>query len=67
MRDSGTSSRLQVWVLAGTLRSAMLSSDEGQRWEAIGLPGKLEQLSAIAVDDTGGLWAAGREGSLLSG
>jgi len=59
-------SAAKSWVLAATLRSAMLSSDEGQKWEPIGLPAKLEQLSAIAVDDMGGLWAAGREGVFVS-
>jgi photosystem II stability/assembly factor-like uncharacterized protein len=54
------------WVLAATLRSATLSSDGGQRWESIGLPAKLEQISSVAVDDTGGLWVAGRQGVFVS-
>ncbi len=54
------------WVLAATLRSAMLSSDSGVRWEQVTLPPTLEQLSAVAVDDGGGLWAAGREGVFVS-
>jgi photosystem II stability/assembly factor-like uncharacterized protein len=54
------------WVVAATLRSATLSSDGGQRWESIGLPAKLEQVSAVAVDDTGGLWVAGRQGVFVS-
>jgi photosystem II stability/assembly factor-like uncharacterized protein len=54
------------WVLAATLRSAMLSSDEGQGWEPLQLPATLEQLAAVAVDDAGGLWVAGREGVFVS-
>jgi len=54
------------WVLAATLRSAMLSSDEGQRWEPVNLPATLEQLAAVAVDDAGELWVGGREGVFIS-
>jgi len=54
------------WVLAATLRSAVLSSDGGQRWEPVNLPGTLTQLAAIAVDDGGGLWLGGREGIFIS-
>ena len=54
------------WVVAATLRSAMLSSDGGQRWEPLRLPDSLEQVAAVAVDDSGGLWVAGREGVFAS-
>ena len=54
------------WVLAATLRSAVLSSDGGQRWEPVRLPGMLTQLAAIAVDGSGGLWVGGREGVFVS-
>jgi ligand-binding sensor domain-containing protein len=54
------------WVVAATLRSAMLSSDGGQRWESLRLPDSLEQVAAVAVDDSGGLWVAGREGVFAS-
>jgi hypothetical protein len=54
------------WVLAATLRSAVLSSDGGQRWAPVNLPGMLTQLAAIAVDDGGGLWVGGREGIFIS-
>lgn len=54
------------WVLAATLRSAMLSSDGGEQWEPVRLPVTMEQLAAIAVDDAGGLWVAGREGVMVS-
>ncbi|MGH9597225.1 MAG: WD40/YVTN/BNR-like repeat-containing protein [Edaphobacter sp.] len=54
------------WVVAATLRSATVSVDGGQRWKAINLPAKLEQISAISVDNTGGLWVAGRQGVFVS-
>jgi photosystem II stability/assembly factor-like uncharacterized protein len=54
------------WVLAATLRSAMLSSDGGEQWEPVRLPLTMEQLAAVAVDDSGTLWVAGREGVMVS-
>jgi photosystem II stability/assembly factor-like uncharacterized protein len=54
------------WVLAATLRSAVLSSDGGQRWAPVKLPETLTQLAAVAVDDAGGLWVGGREGIFIS-
>jgi ligand-binding sensor domain-containing protein len=54
------------WVLAATLRSAMLSSDGGERWEPVRLPVTMEQLAAVAVDDAGDLWVGGREGVMVS-
>jgi photosystem II stability/assembly factor-like uncharacterized protein len=54
------------WVLAATLKSAVLSADGGQRWEPVKLPEMLTQLAAIAVDDGGGLWLGGREGIFVS-
>ena len=44
----------------------MLSSDDGQKWEPVRLPVTMEQLAAVAVDDAGGLWVAGREGVFVS-
>jgi photosystem II stability/assembly factor-like uncharacterized protein len=66
MQDWSFVAAAKSWVLAATLRSAMLSSDEGQRWEPLQLPATLEQLAAVAVDDAGGLWVAGREGVFVS-
>ena len=54
------------WVLAATLRSAVLSSDGGQRWAPVSLPEMLTQLAAVAVDDGGDLWVGGREGIFVS-
>ena len=44
----------------------MLSSDGGAEWEPLKLPETLEQVSAVAVDDSGGLWVGGREGVFVS-
>jgi hypothetical protein len=54
------------WVVAATLRSAMLSVDGGQMWESLNLPPTLEQVAAVSVDDEGGLWVGGREGVFVS-
>ncbi len=54
------------WVLAATLKSAMISPDEGQRWEAVKLPETLDQLAAVAVDDAGDVWVGGRDGIFVS-
>jgi photosystem II stability/assembly factor-like uncharacterized protein len=56
----------KTWVLAATLRSAVISSDGGERWAPVNLPETLTQLAAIAVDDAGALWAGGREGVFVS-
>ena len=39
------------WVLAATLRSAVLSSDGGQRWEPVNLPEILTQLTTITINN----------------
>jgi photosystem II stability/assembly factor-like uncharacterized protein len=53
-------------VMAATLTDAMLSLDGGQKWTSVTLPGKLEQLTAVAVDGAGGVWVGGREGVFFS-
>ena len=53
-------------VLAANLNSAVLSLDGGQQWTPIKLPETLDQLSAMAVDDAGGLWVGGRQGIFVS-
>jgi photosystem II stability/assembly factor-like uncharacterized protein len=53
-------------VLAATLKDAMLSLDGGQRWAPVKLPATLEQLGAVAVDGSGGIWIGGREGVFFS-
>jgi photosystem II stability/assembly factor-like uncharacterized protein len=54
------------WVVAATLRTAMISSDDGQKWEPVTLPATLEQLAAVSIDDAGGLWVGGRDGVFVS-
>jgi photosystem II stability/assembly factor-like uncharacterized protein len=66
MQDWNFVAAAKSWVLAATLRSAVLSSDGGERWEPVTLPATVEQLAAVAVDDAGGLWVAGREGVFAS-
>jgi len=53
-------------VLASNLNSASLSSDGGEQWSSIKLPDELDQVSALAVDDAGGLWVGGRQGIFVS-
>jgi photosystem II stability/assembly factor-like uncharacterized protein len=53
-------------VLAANLNSAELSSDGGDQWSPVKLPETLDQVSALAVDDAGGLWVGGRQGIYVS-
>jgi photosystem II stability/assembly factor-like uncharacterized protein len=53
-------------VVAATLKSAALSSDGGLTWAPVKLPDTLEQLSAVAVDGSSGLWVGGPQGVYLS-
>jgi photosystem II stability/assembly factor-like uncharacterized protein len=66
MDDWNFVSAAKSWVLAATLRSAVLSSDGGESWVPVMLPEVLNQLAAIAVDGAGGLWVGGREGVFVS-
>ena len=54
------------WVVAATLRSVVLSPDGGEKWEPVTLPPTLEQLAAVAVDDSGDVWVGGRQGIFVS-
>ena len=53
-------------VVVADLRSAMISPDGGQKWEPMPLPQELNQLGALAVDDSGAVWIGGREGIFVS-
>ena len=53
-------------VLAASLNSASFSSDGGEQWSPIKLPEAIDQVSALAVDDAGGLWVGGRQGIFVS-
>lgn len=56
----------QSTALLASLRSMTLSLDSGRTWHAIAMPPSLVQVGAIAVDDSGELWAGGREGIFFS-
>lgn len=49
-------------ILAAGLDRMHLSTNGGQSWKSVLPPSQLHQLTAIAVDGNGGLWAGGREG-----
>jgi len=49
-------------VLAATLTSIARSTDGAQTWHDLSKPDGLSQLTAVAVDDDGDVWAGGREG-----
>jgi photosystem II stability/assembly factor-like uncharacterized protein len=53
-------------VVAATLLSMIRSGDGGRTWKPVELPAKLTQISAIAVEETGEIWAGGREGVFTS-
>ncbi|NYF80953.1 WD40/YVTN/BNR-like repeat-containing protein [Granulicella arctica] len=53
-------------ILAAGLRSMVLSKDGGTSWKPVAAPGQLAQITAVAVDGDGGLWAGGREGVYVS-
>jgi hypothetical protein len=53
-------------VMAATLKTAVFSSDGGRTWTTVRLPETLEQVSAVAVDGSGGLWVGGPQGVYFS-
>ncbi len=53
-------------VVVADLREAMISVDAGQTWQPMTLPQALNQLGALAVDDSGAVWMGGREGIYVS-
>ncbi|MDQ2834491.1 MAG: hypothetical protein M3Y50_12225 [Acidobacteriota bacterium] len=53
-------------VAVADLRSAMISADAGETWTRSPLPQGLQQVGALAVDDTGGIWIGGEAGVFLS-
>jgi photosystem II stability/assembly factor-like uncharacterized protein len=53
-------------LLVANLQSAMLSVDGGTQWTAVKMPDTVDQVSAVAVDDDGGLWVGGRQGIFIS-
>jgi hypothetical protein len=53
-------------LLAAGREELWWSGDLGTSWKAVPRPGQLTQLTAVAVDDTGRVWAGGREGVFVS-
>jgi photosystem II stability/assembly factor-like uncharacterized protein len=53
-------------VVAATLKTAVLSSDGGRTWAPVKLPDTLQQVSAVAIDGSGGIWVGGPQGVYLS-
>ncbi|MDE1176005.1 MAG: hypothetical protein PW789_05295 [Edaphobacter sp.] len=53
-------------ILASSLSTALLSADAGKTWSPVTPPKELTQITAVAVDGSGGLWMGGREGIYLS-
>ncbi len=53
-------------VAVASLDKIMTSSDGGATWMDTALPPKVLQMTALAVDGRGEIWAAGREGVFVS-
>ncbi|MEO8869566.1 MAG: hypothetical protein ABI357_01905 [Granulicella sp.] len=53
-------------VVAAGLKAMRLSKDGGLSWKSTTSPSQLSQLTSVAVDGNGGLWAGGREGVFYS-
>jgi photosystem II stability/assembly factor-like uncharacterized protein len=53
-------------VVASSLDKMMASTDGGATWADMSLPPKVLQVTALAVDGRGEIWAAGREGVFVS-
>jgi len=53
-------------LMAAGLRRIELSVDGGAKWDAVGLPADLTQISTIAIDELKNLWVGGTEGVYYS-
>ena len=53
-------------VLAAGMKTMRLSVDDGKTWKPVVPPSELTQITAVAVDGEGRLWAGGREGVFFS-
>lgn len=53
-------------LAVASLRSVLSSSDGGKTWSDLKLPEGLTQITAMTVDDSGGVWVGGREGVWLT-
>jgi photosystem II stability/assembly factor-like uncharacterized protein len=53
-------------LVASSLTTALLSTDDGHTWKTLTTPTELTQITAVAADSFGGLWVGGREGIYYS-
>jgi photosystem II stability/assembly factor-like uncharacterized protein len=53
-------------AVAATLKTIDFSSDSGASWFPVAPPPQLTQISAVAVEPSGEIWAGGREGVFAS-
>ena len=53
-------------VVAASLGAVELSTDGGNTWQAVKLPAKLTQVSALSVDGQGDVWVGDRDGVYMS-
>ncbi len=53
-------------VVAASLQSISFSSDSGVTWTGIKAPEPLSQITCVAVEPSGAIWAGGREGVFVS-
>ena len=53
-------------MVAANLTQIRVSKDHGATWKIVAVPSGVAQLAAVAIDDNGALWAAGREGAFVS-
>jgi photosystem II stability/assembly factor-like uncharacterized protein len=53
-------------VVAASLGAVELSTDGGNTWQAVKLPAKVTQISALSVDGQGDVWVGDRDGVYFS-
>ncbi len=53
-------------VVAASLGAVEFSADGGRAWQAVKLPAKVSQVSALAVDGRGGIWIGDKDGVYFS-
>jgi photosystem II stability/assembly factor-like uncharacterized protein len=56
----------KAMVVAASLHALEISSDGGNTWQAVPVPPKVTQISALSVDDRGQVWVGDRDGVYLS-
>ena len=53
-------------IVVATLHSLLWSADSGATWSTASLPHEVTQITALTLDDSGGIWVGGREGVWVS-